>query len=97
MNSHLLSISVNFDSYFPFFSGGIFSTVYITDKNVDMMSPSRFSNLQDQRDRNRLSGSEDYELQYLEEKLGVSKQQILDAIKQVGNDRAKVEEYLSKK
>jgi hypothetical protein len=54
-------------------------------------------NKRDARDRNRVSGSEDYELYYLEEKLGVSREEVLDAIASVGNDREKVEAYLSSK
>lgn len=53
-------------------------------------------NKRDARDRNQVAGSEDYELAYLEEKLGVSRQQVKDAIAAVGNNREKVEEYLSK-
>ena len=51
----------------------------------------------DGRDSSKVSASEDYELSYLEEKLGVSRQQVKDAIKQVGNSREKVEEYLRSK
>jgi len=51
-------------------------------------------NLRDNRDRSRVSGNEDYELSYLQEKLGVSREQVMDAIKAVGNDRQKVEDYL---
>jgi hypothetical protein len=54
-------------------------------------------NKRDSRDRNRVSGSEEYELSYLEEKLGVSREQVLEAIASVGNDREKVEAYLSSK
>ena len=50
--------------------------------------------MQDQRDRSRVSSSENYELAYLEEKLGVSRQQVKAAIEAVGSDRKKVEEYL---
>jgi len=53
-------------------------------------------NKQDGRDRSRVSGSEDYELSYLEEKLGVSREQVKAAIAAVGNDREKVEAYLKK-
>ena len=49
---------------------------------------------QDERDRNRVSGSDSYELAYLEEKLGVSREEVRAAIEAVGNDREKVEEYL---
>ena len=52
-------------------------------------------NKQDGRDRSRVSGIDDYELNYLEEKLGVSREQVLAAIASVGNDRKKVEDYLS--
>lgn len=51
-------------------------------------------NLQDGRDRSRVSGSEEYELQYLAEKLNVSTDEVRKAIEQVGNSREKVEEYL---
>ncbi len=52
--------------------------------------------LRDQKDRSRVSGSENYELAYLEDKLGVSREEVEAAIKAVGNDRFKVEEYLTK-
>ncbi len=51
-------------------------------------------NVQDERDRNRVSGTDDYELSYLEEKLNVSRDVVRKAIETVGNDRHKVEEYL---
>lgn len=51
-------------------------------------------NKQDGRDRNKVAGNEDYELSYLEEKLGVSREQVKAAIAAVGNDREKVEQYL---
>ena len=51
-------------------------------------------NRQDGRDRSRVSGSEEYELQYLAEKLNVSTEEIKKAIEQVGNSREKVEQYL---
>ena len=51
-------------------------------------------NLRDGRDRSRVSGSEEYELQFLAEKLNVSTDEIRKAIKQVGNSREKIEEYL---
>lgn len=51
----------------------------------------------DGRDSSKVSSSEDYELSYLEEKLGVTRQQVKDAIKQVGNSREKVEAYLQAK
>ncbi|HEY6956186.1 MAG TPA: DUF3606 domain-containing protein [Flavisolibacter sp.] len=51
-------------------------------------------NRQDGRDRSRVSGSEEYELQYLAEKLNVSTEEIKKAIEQVGNNREEVEQYL---
>jgi hypothetical protein len=50
----------------------------------------------DQRDRGRVSGEENYELSYLQEKLGVSRDDIRCAIDAVGHNREKVEEYLKK-
>jgi hypothetical protein len=53
-------------------------------------------NKQDARDRNQVAGNEDYEIQYIADKLGVSAEQVREAIKAVGNDRQKIEEYLTK-
>jgi len=55
------------------------------------------SKLRDGRDRSKVSGSESYELSYLQEKLGVSRAQVEEAIKEVGNSREKVEAYLKRK
>ena len=54
-------------------------------------------NILDGRDRSKVDGTENYELAYLEKKLGVSREQIKEAIAAVGYSREKVEEYLSKK
>lgn len=51
-------------------------------------------NLRDGRDRSRVSGSEEYELQYLAEKFNVSTEEIRNAIEKVGNSRERIEEYL---
>lgn len=51
-------------------------------------------NLRDGRDRSRVSGSEDYELQHIAEKLNVSTEEVRRAIEKVGSSREKVEEYL---
>jgi hypothetical protein len=51
-------------------------------------------NIQDGRDRSRVSGSEEYELQYLAEKLNVSTEEVRNAVEKVGNSREKIEEYL---
>jgi hypothetical protein len=37
-----------------------------------------------------------YPISYLATKLGVSKDQVLEAIKVIGNDRQKIEAYLKK-
>ncbi|TKC65013.1 DUF3606 domain-containing protein [Pedobacter hiemivivus] len=54
-------------------------------------------NKQDARDRNQVAGNEDYEVQYMADKLNMSKERIKEAINAVGNDRQKIEEYLSQK
>lgn len=48
----------------------------------------------DERDRSRVSGSEEYELRHLAEKMGVSTEEVKRAIQQVGNQRDKIEEFL---
>ncbi|PPL04320.1 DUF3606 domain-containing protein [Parapedobacter indicus] len=47
------------------------------------------------RDRERVAGNQDYEIDFLAGKLGVSAEKVRQAIQAVGNDRAKVEVYLS--
>lgn len=51
---------------------------------------------QDGRDRSQVNPNESYELSYIEEKLGVSRDQVRKAVEAVGNSREKVEEYLTK-
>ena len=48
------------------------------------------------QDRSRVSTSEDYELDYWTKKFGVSRDRLREAVKQVGNSAAAVEEYLNK-
>lgn len=49
-------------------------------------------------DRNRVSGSENYEIQYFKEKLGVTSQAVTGAIRATGsNDRKVLTEYLKKR
>ncbi len=50
--------------------------------------------LRGRQDRSRVAGDEDYEVQYLANKLGVSEEEVRTAIHAVGNDRKKVEAYL---
>jgi hypothetical protein len=51
-------------------------------------------NMRDGRDRSRVSGSEDYELQHIAQQLNVSTEEVRRAIEKVGNSREKIEEYL---
>ena len=49
-------------------------------------------------DRNKVSGSENYEIQYFKDKLGVSGQAVAGAIRATGsNDRKVLTDYLKKK
>jgi hypothetical protein len=50
--------------------------------------------LRDGRDRNRVAGNEDYEVNHLSEKFNVSAEEVRKAIEKVGNSREKIEEYL---
>lgn len=52
-------------------------------------------NLKGQQDRSQVAGSEDYEVEYLVGQLNVSKDDILKAIKAVGNSREKIEAYFN--
>ncbi|HEU0113009.1 MAG TPA: DUF3606 domain-containing protein [Flavisolibacter sp.] len=51
-------------------------------------------NARDNRDRNRVAASEDYEVQYLADELKTSKEEVRRAISRVGNDREKIVEFL---
>lgn len=48
------------------------------------------------QDRSRISMSEDYEVRYWTEALGVSKEELQRAVDQVGNGADAVREYLKK-
>lgn len=49
-------------------------------------------------DRNKVSGSENYEVQYFKDKLGVSSQAVTGAIRATkSNDRSTLEKYLKEK
>jgi signal transduction histidine kinase len=50
--------------------------------------------LRDGRDRERVAGHEEYEVNFLAQKLNVSAEEVRRAIEQVGNNREKLEEYL---
>jgi hypothetical protein len=43
-------------------------------------------------DRSRVAGDQDYEVQYLAEKYGLSQEQARELIARIGNDREKLEE-----
>lgn len=47
------------------------------------------------QDRNRISLTEDYEVRYWTEQLGVSREELEEAVKSVGNGAAKVREHFS--
>jgi hypothetical protein len=49
------------------------------------------------RDRSRVASKQPWEVNYMKEKFNVSGQQVAGAIRAVGNDRKKVEEYLKGK
>jgi len=50
------------------------------------------------RDRQQVSGSENYEIQYFKDKLGVSSQAVTGAIRATGsNERKVLEKYLTDK
>jgi predicted DNA-binding protein YlxM (UPF0122 family) len=51
-------------------------------------------NLRDGRDRSRVAGNEQYEVQHIADKFNVSPQEVRKLIKEVGNDREKLEERL---
>ena len=52
----------------------------------------------DGRDRNQVSGSENYEIQHFKQKLGVSSQAVAGAIRATGsNKRDVLEKYLKEK
>ena len=51
----------------------------------------------DFRDRNQVSGDEDYEIDYLVKSTGNSREEVRDAIRAVGNNRAEIEAYLKGK
>jgi len=50
-------------------------------------------NKQDGRDRERVAGNEDYEVNYVAKKYGVTADEVRDAIVKVGNDRKEIEAY----
>lgn len=51
-----------------------------------------------QQDRSKVSGSENYEIQYFKDKMGVSSQAVTGAMRATGsNDRKTLEAYLKKR
>jgi hypothetical protein len=49
------------------------------------------------RDRNRIALGEDYEVRYWTEKLGVSREELEQAVNQVGNGAEQVREHLQQR
>jgi len=70
------------------------TTAKIIHTKATHMSDNK--NIKDGRDTSKVSGEESYELSYLEEKFGVSRETVREAIKQAGNNREAVEAYLQK-
>jgi hypothetical protein len=66
------------------FSGPVKTKTMADDKNK-----------KDFRDRNKIAADEMYEVDYVAREHGVSRQQVLDAINAVGNDRQQVAQYLN--
>ena len=50
----------------------------------------------DGRDSSKVAGNEDYELQHIAQKMGVTIEEVRSAIEAVGNSRDKVEQYLER-
>ena len=48
------------------------------------------------QDRKKVAGSQDHEVKYEKEKMGVSGKEVKQAVKSVGNQRKKVEKRLGK-
>ena len=53
-------------------------------------------NKRGEQDRRRVASDENWELRYMMDKFNVSRQKVEEAIKAVGNDRQRVEEYLGR-
>jgi hypothetical protein len=49
------------------------------------------------QDRRKVAGGQEHEVNYEKEKTGTSKEDVKESIKEVGNERKKVEEDLKKK
>jgi hypothetical protein len=49
-----------------------------------------------QQDRSRVNSEEKWEVSYMREKYNVDTRKVEEAVKAVGNDRQKVEEWLQK-
>lgn len=56
------------------------------------MAKSKARNIS--QDRKRVAGGQSYEVAYMKEKYGITHQQLSGAIRAVGNDRKKIEQYL---
>ena len=53
-------------------------------------------NKRGEQDRRRVASDENWELRYMMDKFNVSQQKVEEAVKAVGNNRHKVEEYLGR-
>jgi hypothetical protein len=66
----------------------------LVQQNSSIMADDKTK--KDFRDRQRVSADEDYEIDYLVKKHGISRDQVREAIKAVGSNREKIEAYLKK-
>jgi hypothetical protein len=64
-------------------------------RNADCMPDDK--SLRGEPDRLRSSANEEWELEYLIDQTGATYQEIEDAVRAVGNNRDRIEEYLRNK
>jgi len=82
--SHCKLVSINSNKPFPTFVIHILKHPIMSDNK----------NIQDGRDSSKVDGNSDYELDYVAQKLGVSREKVKEAIQAVGNSREKIEDFL---
>jgi hypothetical protein len=66
--------------------------MFLLLKETNFMAESK--NTHDGHDSSKVNGNQSYELSYLEEKYGVTRDQVKQAIAAVGNNREDVEKHL---
>lgn len=68
-----------------------FGTIFLLVNKTKVMADDKTK--QGGRDRSTVSGSEDYEVQYVADKYNVSLDEVRDAISKVGNSREAIDNY----